>query len=73
MHSASLLAVRLALGGFYVLARFRFFYDPSKPMGARLLNPDRYEHLKWKMEFCHYPRVIGPYVAAVEVLALWDC
>lgn len=63
---AALLA-RIALGGFYVLARFRYFYDPSRPDAA--LNRARREGLARKVEYCGYCPAFAPVVAGVEVLA----
>jgi uncharacterized membrane protein YphA (DoxX/SURF4 family) len=51
--AASLLA-RLTLGTFYLLARFRSFYDPSKPPGCRLFNPDRFGSLSKKLCSCGF-------------------
>lgn len=59
------------VGGFFILARFRWFYDPSKSRGARWLNAERRDSLRRKMEFCGYQYLSGPIaaaVAAVEVL-----
>lgn len=46
------------VGAFFVLARFRFFYDPSKPKGTRWLNADRNASLTAKMAHCGLTR--GP-------------
>lgn len=53
--AASLLA-RLVLGAFYVLARFRSFYDPSKPRGCRVFNRDRLSSLSRKLCYCGFSR-----------------
>lgn len=68
MNSVSLLALRAALGGFYVLARFRYFYDPSRPADP-VLNKQRRESMARKMGYCHYPAWLAPIVAGSEVLA----
>ena len=66
----ALLLLRSTLGAFYVLARFRFFYDPSMPTGRRLLNRARHASLARKM--CHCGLTAEPYlwawlVAVIEV------
>lgn len=50
-NDAAALLVRATLGAFFVLARFRFFYDPAKPEGERWLNKTRFTSLRNKM--CH--------------------
>lgn len=74
--TAAILAWTLAL--FFLLARFRFFYDPSKPVGLRWLNEDRHASLTNKMCHCGLefkPRAFAWFVAVVEVgcalLLLW--
>lgn len=58
---------RFTLGAFYFLARFRFFYDPSKPTlrtdssgliysSERWLNAQRHDSLTRKMEHCGFKR-----------------
>jgi hypothetical protein len=64
-------AIALVTGSFFVLARFRFFYDPSKPPGDRVLNRDRHKSLINKMGFCGFcngAKAWAWYVALVEVL-----
>lgn len=66
------LIVRILLGVFFVLARFRFFYDPSKPVGERWGNRQRHESLTNKMVHCglrNKPFAWACFVAIVEVLA----
>lgn len=74
---------RVTLGAFYFLARFRFFYDPSKPasmvIGAkgsrwvtrnlRWLNKDRHDSLTRKVAHCGFraPRTFAWTAAIVEV------
>lgn len=52
--SAASLLARLTLGAFYVLARFRSFYDPSKPAGCRVLNGARFASLQRKLCSCGF-------------------
>lgn len=68
--AASLLA-RITLGSFFVLARFRSFYDPSKPEGCRVFNGDRFSSLQRKLCSCGFKRQLTVWTwitAAVEVL-----
>lgn len=63
--------VRILLGTFFVLARFRFFYDPSQPK-YRVFCPARLESLTRKMAHCglkKYPFQWAVAVAVIEVLA----
>ena len=66
---------RVVLGAFFVLARFRFFWDPSKPHGSRWLNADRHSSLTHKMEYCglkNKPYAWAWVVAIIEVGAgIW--
>lgn len=67
--SASLLA-RLTLGSFYVLARFRSFYDPAQPEGCRIFNGSRFASLQRKLCSCGFKRGLTFWTwvaAAVEV------
>jgi uncharacterized membrane protein YphA (DoxX/SURF4 family) len=66
------LLLRLLLGCFFILARFRFFYDPSKPIGERWFNAKRHESLRNKMMHCgfrRWPSGVACFVACVEVAA----
>jgi uncharacterized membrane protein YphA (DoxX/SURF4 family) len=67
------LIARLLLGVFFVLARFRFFYDPTPPDGGRSwMNPWRHAHLAAKMEHCGFktrPLFFAWFAAVVEVSA----
>jgi uncharacterized membrane protein YphA (DoxX/SURF4 family) len=66
---ASLIA-RLALGSFFVLARFRFFYDPSQPAGTRWLCSPRRRSLTRKMCVCGWkwkPSLWAWIAALIEV------
>lgn len=71
---------RVTLGLFYVLARFRFFYDPSKPthyvnhggdfVRYRWLNEERHASLTKKMTHCGFkraPRAWAWAAALIEV------
>lgn len=51
----ALLLNRVTLGTFFVLARFRFFYDPSRK-GAQWFNAGRYSSLSMKMRACGWQR-----------------
>lgn len=65
------LVVRLALGSFFVLARFRYFFDPSKTNGM-FLNVDRHTSLRNKMCHCGYagnPSFFANFTAVIEVFA----
>lgn len=71
LQDALLLLLRVTLGGFYVLARFRFFFDPSRP-GAMFCNADRHQSLTNKMQhcgWCNMPRLWAWTVASIEVSA----
>lgn len=64
---------RFTLGLFYFLARFRFFYDPSKPAIAfpgkgRWFNAERLASLTRKMQHCGYARWWAWPVALIEVV-----
>jgi uncharacterized membrane protein YphA (DoxX/SURF4 family) len=67
------LIARILLGAFFVLARFRFFYDPTPPDGGRhWFNPWRHSHLAAKMEHCGFtkhPVAAARFAAFVEVFA----
>lgn len=68
----ALLLNRASLGLFFVLARFRFFYDPSKPAGERWCNKERHHSLTHKMDFCglkHWPYGWAWVTAFVELFA----
>lgn len=70
MTDAALLIARLLLGVFFVLARFRFFYDPSR--ANSWLNQDRCESLTRKMRHCglqDWPKFWAWTAAVVEVAA----
>lgn len=66
---ASLL-LRQLVGWFFILARFRWFFDPSR-LDDPFFNSKRHEHLVQKLCTCGYgyhPTLTG-LVACVEVLA----
>ncbi len=59
------------VGLFFVLARFRFFYDPSKSPSLRWFNRLRYQSLYNKIHSCgwtHRTALWTWYTAVVEVL-----
>lgn len=64
------LILRVVIGTFFVLARFRWFYDPSRPL-APLLNPARHKHMVERLCTCGYGShpVMSAFVACVEVAA----
>jgi uncharacterized membrane protein YphA (DoxX/SURF4 family) len=66
----AILFARVLLGLFYVLARFRWIYDPSRP-DQPWLNRGRHEHLIGKMAECHYPpnRYLAGALALTEISA----
>lgn len=67
----ALLLNRVTLGTFYLLARFRFFYDPSKPAKERWLNKERSASLTAKMQHCgftSYPYAWAWIAASIEVI-----
>jgi len=69
-NDAASLLVRLTIGLFYVLARFRSFYDPSQPKGCRLFNSSRFSSLQRKLCSCGFERGVSFWtwtVAVVEV------
>lgn len=66
----AILLARLLLGGFFFLARFRYFFDPSRPDDP-WCNGLRHRSLCNKMGHCGYtkfPDAMASLVAAVEVL-----
>lgn len=65
------LLIRMTLGGFFILARFRYFFDPSKTNGI-WLNVDRHTSLRNKMCHCglnKHPSAAAWFAAMVEVFA----
>ena len=69
-QDAALLVLRLCLGLFFVLARFRWAFDPSRPEDP-WFNQLRREHLSWKLCTCGYSKrlVLSCFVACVEISA----
>lgn len=66
----ALLILRVALGGFFVGYRFRWFYDPSAT-DQKWFSPSRRAALQKKMCQCGYGRNpwLAAFVAWVELLA----
>lgn len=64
----ALVLLRATLGLFFFLARFRWFYDPSRPQEP-WLNKARRAHLQWKLCDCGYGShpILSGLVAIVEV------
>lgn len=66
----AVLILRLLLGTFFVLARFRWVYDPSRPLDP-WFNTARHKHLVQRLCTCGYspnPYLSG-FVACVEISA----
>lgn len=76
-HDAALFLLRFILGGFFILARFRFFYDPSRRNVWQVppnqvgpwFNHARHTHLRDKLHACGFGCSWGltTWVAFVEV------
>jgi uncharacterized membrane protein YphA (DoxX/SURF4 family) len=64
------LLLRVLLGAFFILARFRWFYDPSRP-NMPWMNDKRHEHMILRLCTCGYGThpAIAAFVACVEVSA----
>lgn len=72
----ALFVARVTLGLFFVLARFRYFYDPALPAGERVLSKFRSDRLAHKMEYCGLtsrPHEWAAFVAIIEVAAGLAC
>lgn len=62
------LLLRCLVGCFFILARFRWFYDPSRPQEP-ILNTARHAHMRWRLCACGYSEhpYLSAFVACVEV------
>lgn len=60
--------LRVLLGVFFLLARFRWFYDPSRP-DQPWMNAKRHEHMILRLCTCGYGShpLISAFVACIEV------
>ena len=69
-YDIAALASRVVLGGFFVLARFRWIYDPSRPDDL-LFNVKRRGSLRRKVASCGFgcSELVSAKVALVEVFA----
>lgn len=66
----ALLYARMIVGLFFILARFRWIYDPSYPE-APWFNEARHAHLANKLEYCGLKNgsMWAPFVAWTELTA----
>lgn len=72
MYAAAILLpflIRVTLGLFFFLARFRWLYDPSRP-DQPWLNTARHKHFAERLCTCGYGMhpVLDDFVACVEIL-----
>lgn len=61
------LVIRVVMGAFFMLYRFRWFWDPSQP--DPWFSHYRKERLASTLRECGYPPQLAPIVAVGEVLA----
>jgi len=66
-HDFALLVLRLVLGVFFLLARFRWMFDPSRV--PHVNNPARHTHLAQKLCQCgyHWHPYMSAFVAITEI------
>lgn len=66
LHDVALLLNRMVLGGFFLLARFRWVWDPH--LGG-WFHPIRHESLRHKLSYCGLKsvHVWAPTVALIEI------
>ena len=65
------LFMRVFLGVFFVLARFSYVFDPSKPEGDKWFSKARHASLRNKLDHCGWGCTdwLPPFIAWVEILA----
>lgn len=70
LNDLGLLILRCILGTFFILARFRWVYDPSRPKEP-FLNTARHEHFSNRLCTCGYGShpALCAFVAMTEILA----
>ena len=65
MEDIALFLLRALLGGFFILARGRWLYDPLR--AEHWCNKARHQHLRQKMVICGFPPWMAGPVATIEI------